>query len=83
MEPFISFQLKEERLHFNSKFVVYYESVKREPKIRGIYECRCDERLHTKNKGIYASPIHWVGLGTGTPKDRDEVNKRDVCECDG
>jgi hypothetical protein len=27
--------------------------------------------------------IHWVGLGTGTPKDRDEVNKRELCECDG
>jgi hypothetical protein len=25
------------------------------------------------NKGIYAPPIHWVGLGTGTPKDRDKV----------
>ncbi len=23
--------------------------------------------------------IHWVGRGTGTPKDRDEVNKREVC----
>jgi hypothetical protein len=33
------------------------------------------------NKRIYASPIHWVGLGTGTPKDKDEVNKREVCEC--
>ena len=27
--------------------------------------------------------IHWVVRGTGTPKDRDEVNKREVCECDG
>ncbi len=27
---------------------VYYESIKREPKIRPIYECRCDERLKTK-----------------------------------
>ncbi len=27
--------------------VVYYESIKWEPKIRGIYECRCDERLQT------------------------------------
>jgi hypothetical protein len=26
--------------------VVYYESIKRELKIRCIYECRCDERLH-------------------------------------
>jgi hypothetical protein len=33
---------------------VYYESIKREKKIRGIYECRCDERLQTKNKEIYA-----------------------------
>ncbi len=24
-----------------------------------------------------------VGRGTGTPKDRDEVNRREVCECDG
>ena len=22
--------------------------------------------------------IHWVGRGTGTPKDRDEVNRREV-----
>ena len=28
--------------------VVYYESIKREPKRRDIYECRCDERLKTK-----------------------------------
>jgi len=28
----------------------YYETIKREPKIRGIYECRCDERLQTKTK---------------------------------
>ena len=27
--------------------------------------------------------IHWVVRGTGTPKDKDEVNKREVCECDG
>ena len=31
-------------------YVVYYESIKRELKIRGIYECRCDERLQTKTK---------------------------------
>ena len=29
-------------------FFVYYESIKRELKIRSIYECRCDERLQTK-----------------------------------
>jgi len=31
-------------------FVVYYESIKRELKIRCIYECRCDERLQTNTK---------------------------------
>jgi hypothetical protein len=30
--------------------VVYYESIKRELKIRCIYESRCDERLQTKTK---------------------------------
>ncbi len=28
------------------------------------------------------SPIHWVARGTRTPKDRGEVNKQEVCECD-
>ena len=39
----------------------------------------------TKNYswGIYMPRIHSVGRGTGTPKDRDEVNRRDVCEWDG
>jgi hypothetical protein len=32
---------------FNFVFL-YYESRKRELKIRCIYECRCDERLQTK-----------------------------------
>ena len=27
---------------------------------------------------------HTLGdTGTGNPKNRDEVNKREVCECDG
>jgi hypothetical protein len=43
--------------------------------------CRYDERLKTKDE---ESPrIHWVDRGTGIPKDRDEVNRRDVFECDG
>jgi hypothetical protein len=38
----------------------------------------------TKDKeSRYMSPIHWVVRGTGTPKDKDEVNRRDVFECDG
>jgi hypothetical protein len=31
---------------------------------------------------VYYESI-WVGRGTGTPKDKDEVNKREVCECEG
>ncbi len=30
-----------------AKFVVYYESLKRELKIKTIYGCRCYERLQT------------------------------------
>jgi hypothetical protein len=30
------------------KRVVYYESMKRNLKIKPIYECRCNERLQTK-----------------------------------
>jgi hypothetical protein len=35
---------------------VYYESIKREPKIRGIKKCRCDERLQTKTKAFTRLP---------------------------
>ncbi len=52
--------------------IVYYESIKREPKIRGIYECRCDERLQTKSKEFTRLAYTGLVLGTGTPHDRDE-----------
>ncbi len=29
------------------------------------------------------SRIHWVTRGTGTSKDKGEVNRREVSECDG
>ncbi len=32
---------------------------------------------------VYYEDIHWVERGTGTPKDRDEVNWWEVWECDG
>jgi hypothetical protein len=35
--------------------LVYYESIKREPKIRGIKKCRCDERLKLKQRNLRAS----------------------------
>ena len=41
---------------FRIFFVIYYESIKREPKIRGINKCRCDERLQTKTKEFTRLP---------------------------
>ncbi len=41
-------------------FEVYYKSIKREPKIRGIKKCRCDERLQTKTKEFTRLP--YTGL---------------------
>ncbi len=38
-------------------------------------------RDKTRSKG--EAHIHWVTWGTGTPKDRDEVNKLEVRGCDG
>ena len=39
---------------------VYYESIKRELKIKPIYECRCDERLQTKTKRF--TRLSYTGL---------------------
>jgi hypothetical protein len=68
---------------------VYYESIKRELKTRPIYhrECRCDERLKTKPEEstclTYTRLLGELEHGLRTPKDRDEVNRGEVCECDG
>ncbi len=54
-----------------------------------MYEYRCDERILELSVGLNVRDfsvtphIHWVEVGTGTPKDRDEVNRQEVCECDG
>ena len=45
-------------------FFVYSESIKWEPKIRGIYECRCDERLQTKSKEFTRLPYTGLVLET-------------------
>jgi hypothetical protein len=44
------------------KLVVYYESLKRELKIRCIYECRCDERLQSKTKEFTNKNLVYTGL---------------------
>ncbi len=48
--------------HFTSTVeeVVDYESIKRELKIKPIYECRCDERLQTKTKKF--THLSYTGL---------------------
>ena len=43
--------------------VVYYESIKRELNIRLIYECRCDERLKSKDGG--STHLTYTGLHGG------------------
>ncbi len=65
--------------------IVYYETIKQELKTRPINVCRFDERLKTKPEestlltytGLFGELEH---LKT---KTRDEVNRREVCECDG
>ncbi len=40
-----------------------------------IDDCRCDERL--KDTGERSTRLtHWVPRGTGTPQDKDKVNRR-------
>ncbi len=66
------------------RIVIYYEWMKRELKIRPICECRCDERLNTKvEESTRLTHTGLVVRGTGTPKHKDEVNRREVCECNG
>jgi hypothetical protein len=45
-------------VHWGPLFIleVYYESIKREAKIRGINKFRCDERLQTKTKEFTRLP---------------------------
>jgi hypothetical protein len=46
--------------------IIMNESIKREPKIRGIYECRCDERLQTKSERLQAFCFFHVFFKTGS-----------------
>ncbi len=45
-----TFKLIRKAVSTGCQIVVYYESIKRELKRRLIYECRCDERLKTKEE---------------------------------
>ena len=39
---------------------VYYKSIKREPKMKSIHECRCDKRLQTKTNEF--TRLSYTGL---------------------
>jgi hypothetical protein len=45
------------------RLVVYYETIKRELNKRLIYECRCDERLKSKDGG--STYLGYTGLCEG------------------
>ncbi len=55
------------------KYVVYYESIKRD-----LY--RCDERLKTKTEE--STRLVDTELVVEHPKDIGEVNRREVCQCE-
>jgi hypothetical protein len=55
--------------HFDHVVTNGYESIKREPKIRGIYESRCDKRLQTKSKEF--TPSHTLGGSSNWKKGGD------------
>jgi len=59
----INYEVKTKAEEFGAMSVVYYESIKRELKIRSIYECRCDDRLQTKTKEL--TRLTYTGLVVG------------------
>jgi hypothetical protein len=73
-----------------SQVVVSYESRKRELKIRLMNEGRSEKRLKdNNNKKIELRNLrvsHTLGSRQNKleiPRDKDEVNKREIHECDG
>jgi len=55
--------------------VVYYESIKRELKIRPTYECRCDERLKTEAEE--STRLTYTGLHGGLEHLKIETRLKD------
>ena len=54
---------------------VYYESIKREIRVKPIYECRCDGRLQTKR----FTRLSYTGLVV----ELEHLKIQKVCECEG
>ena len=68
----------------NYESIVYYESIQRELQTKLTCECRYDERLKILSCRIYTPRMDCVGRQNKleTLKELDEVNKREVHECD-
>ena len=43
----------------------------------------CSSLLWINEARVKEKTYIWVSRGTGKPKDQDEVNRREVCECEG
>ncbi len=60
--------------------------IKRDLNRKPIYEYRCDERLKPKPDGstrlTYSGFVYYESIKR-EGRDRDEVNRREVCECLG
>ena len=77
MKLFVYYESRKRVVHYELQIlnVVYYESMKRKVKTRPLYECRCNERLKTKDEESTLL-VYTVFLGElEYPKDRDEVNR--------
>jgi hypothetical protein len=68
---------------FKVSHFVYYESINVDLKIRPTQDCRCEERLKTKSERSTHLGYTVLCGGLEHLKNRDEVNRREVCECDG
>jgi len=79
----LSDTLKSISLAESTEIFIYYNSRKREVQIRPIYECRSDERPKTQveeSTRLVYTVTGFVSRGTGTPKDKDDINRRDRYE---
>jgi hypothetical protein len=76
IRPADPLRLSKQSIRFLIRFFgVYHESIKRELMRRLIHEFRCIERLKAKAEG--STRLTYIGItrGTGTPENRNEVNR--------
>jgi hypothetical protein len=62
--------------------LVYYEGIKEHLKRKTDIWVSVWWKTKKSRWGVYTTYIYWVVWETGTPKDIDEVTRREVSECD-